>query len=489
MINKHFFSLLSFFFVLLLSQCKSSVSNDTATRNYARDEYPEMTTSKANLLEDVEYIKEDYYFFYDDSPIDNELTEQGLIKKYGKYRISMVDKYNHTGELSYHSTIRMDGDKEKSCDEKVYDSRGRIVLYVDCRYYEDEDIKRTKLSDKYSFIYEDEGTLTYRTDYIENENIGYPNDIKKSERYLFEEYDDNHRILKQLDKNGNLEVMWSETRNCEIKTMYHEGYAVSQSIYDIHGRLIEYWAKNQSNVLYLKNKITYDVDNKIKTNNDYDSDEITITYYLDEDFNQSSKIIQKDSNGNTKTEQTCLYNDRGDVTDVITIGESNAHKKYAYEYDDKGNWIIKTTTSDNNDIIVYVRHIKYYDGYNSDTKLADIINNYLFKPLLPTKHQNQSNNSLQHFIQLNNYNYPTSQYTPNTIPQQIITSNSGSSVVSEQRSCSRCHGTGRIEIFNYISTFGLDDPYVLCSECGQSFLFSMGHAHITCPSCHGHKIL
>ena len=55
--------------------------------------------------------------------------------------------------------------------------------------------------------------------------------------------------------------------------------------------------------------------------------------------------------------------------------------------------------------------------------------------------------------------------------------------------CSRCNGTGRIEINTYPPTFGTDDPYVKCNECGKSFLRSMGHAHQTCPQCHGHKYL
>lgn len=80
-----------------------------------------------------------------------------------------------------------------------------------------------------------------------------------------------------------------------------------------------------------------------------------------------------------------------------------------------------------------------------------------------------------------------------SVPESSSSFSSSSSSSSSEstkvsiNSCPRCHGSGRVAIETFPPQFGLEDYHVKCNECGQSFLKSMGHTHITCPVCHGHK--
>lgn len=51
--------------------------------------------------------------------------------------------------------------------------------------------------------------------------------------------------------------------------------------------------------------------------------------------------------------------------------------------------------------------------------------------------------------------------------------------------CPTCHGAKRVERFTYPSLYGSEDYKVRCNECGQWFMRSLGHTHVTCPTCHG----
>ncbi|MBR1516716.1 MAG: hypothetical protein IJ620_01030 [Bacteroidales bacterium] len=64
-------------------------------------------------------------------------------------------------------------------------------------------------------------------------------------------------------------------------------------------------------------------------------------------------------------------------------------------------------------------------------------------------------------------------------------SSSTSPGTSSSLKCSRCNGSGRMPYDTYPSTFGQSDYKVTCSECGQQFLKSRGHNHVTCTECHG----
>ena len=62
---------------------------------------------------------------------------------------------------------------------------------------------------------------------------------------------------------------------------------------------------------------------------------------------------------------------------------------------------------------------------------------------------------------------------------------SGSSGTSSSGgSCPLCHGSGRIVKDFNVSTFG-NDGKEQCAECGQWFMRSTGHRHVTCTQCHG----
>lgn len=54
-----------------------------------------------------------------------------------------------------------------------------------------------------------------------------------------------------------------------------------------------------------------------------------------------------------------------------------------------------------------------------------------------------------------------------------------------KHTCPLCHGAKRIVRDTYTPLYGTEDYRVRCSECGEYFMRSTGHTHITCPQCHG----
>lgn len=54
-----------------------------------------------------------------------------------------------------------------------------------------------------------------------------------------------------------------------------------------------------------------------------------------------------------------------------------------------------------------------------------------------------------------------------------------------KHTCPLCHGAKRIERDTYTPLYGTEDYRVRCNECGEYFMRSTGHTHITCPQCHG----
>lgn len=55
----------------------------------------------------------------------------------------------------------------------------------------------------------------------------------------------------------------------------------------------------------------------------------------------------------------------------------------------------------------------------------------------------------------------------------------------KRHTCNLCHGKKRIVKDTYPSLYGTKDYQVKCHECGNYFMRSTGHTHITCPQCHG----
>lgn len=54
-----------------------------------------------------------------------------------------------------------------------------------------------------------------------------------------------------------------------------------------------------------------------------------------------------------------------------------------------------------------------------------------------------------------------------------------------KHTCPLCHGAKRIVKDTYTPLYGTEDYRVRCNECGEYFMRSTGHTHITCPQCHG----
>lgn len=87
-------------------------------------------------------------------------------------------------------------------------------------------------------------------------------------------------------------------------------------------------------------------------------------------------------------------------------------------------------------------------------------------------------------------NYPSgSGYSPlgATVTGNSSSNNGQSRRERKWRNCSLCHGKGTIVRDSHVSTYGMTDRQVYCSQCGRSYYSSTGHSHVTCPTCHGNK--
>ena len=68
--------------------------------------------------------------------------------------------------------------------------------------------------------------------------------------------------------------------------------------------------------------------------------------------------------------------------------------------------------------------------------------------------------------------------------EKTSTAGYSSQSASKSSTCSYCRGTGRVVYETYNGTYG-EDQKKYCFECGQYFMMSTGHSHITCPVCRG----
>lgn len=93
-------------------------------------------------------------------------------------------------------------------------------------------------------------------------------------------------------------------------------------------------------------------------------------------------------------------------------------------------------------------------------------------------------NNVQKIPITNNYSGYTGSSTEVT-NKPIETSFTNTSTSTSTSGCSYCNGKGRVAHESYPPTYGTSDYKVYCSECGQYFMKSTGHSHITCPICHG----
>lgn len=80
-------------------------------------------------------------------------------------------------------------------------------------------------------------------------------------------------------------------------------------------------------------------------------------------------------------------------------------------------------------------------------------------------------------------NYPEQPYNTTSSPNSRPTSEQ--KVIQEQVQCSRCKGTGKMDIDTYPPDFGGPDPEVWCSIRGRYYRKSRGHNHVTCTECKG----
>lgn len=469
--------------VLCLCQC-----NETDTKRvYVRDIFPGVTTQTYNLKQDVESLTEDAYYYNESWPEISDLTDDGKIKRYGKYGIREILKFDRDGKEYMDSWYKMNRDDRSLTDsyrKYMFDDKGREILYEGYSYNSDG-VSRKKVTSGYSHIYEDEESATYRTSTYLNED-GTRNSSPRSLLAKYE-YDKNHRIVKEYAADGKLRVEWRETRDYEEKITYDtdNGSGISsKKYYDNHGRLTESWEMNEKGELSRK-RYVYNDEDLTRTCYDDELGTVEIIYYWYPDYKQVVKKVVKASDGSVKEETTYQYDGHGSQTGVLWLLKSySSYKSYSYEYDNKGNWIIKKTFYDDELQSVIVRHIMYYDGYDSDSRLSEIMNEYVAAPA--RRGQTQSSGSSSSSSSWSSWG-SSGTYNPSSTFMEYNNPPVSPSVMEPSpheltqygyvdTDCSLCHHSGKCPTCNgngwYFSAFSsdrLDCPncnHGECSRCG-----------------------
>ena len=81
------------------------------------------------------------------------------------------------------------------------------------------------------------------------------------------------------------------------------------------------------------------------------------------------------------------------------------------------------------------------------------------------------------------YNASYNTTTTNSTPRQE--ENTANRRQPTKHACTLCRGQKRIVKNTYPTLYGTKDYQVRCNECGDYFMRSTGHTHITCPQCNG----
>lgn len=347
------------------------------TRVYARD----LSTANVKgyrLHQDVATVIENWYRNNDNHNL--EINKDGKIKDYNVFCSADQHSFGVDGnKLSDKHSTYEDGVLDYSRTEE-YDDKHRTIR-IEGKWASDP------YPSIYQFIYEDNDNVTYETRINTNAPVS-PN----IPRYKHAEYDENHRLIRKYDTDGvGLLEEWKETATSETQTVYESGAPVRKSVYDDKGRPIEYWVRRDDN-LCLSTTTEYDDANNIKTYTHHDDDKRykEICFFTDGYAHMTKRYIKNRSDEITAVE-TYDYDTKGNV--IRSVGQYNT-TQYSYEYDSKGNWIVKVTDiSDRsfNPSSIYIRHIRYFDGYDSDKDLQEVLWKYVAGAASPSGNSNQGN--------------------------------------------------------------------------------------------------
>ena len=136
-------------------------------------------------------------------------------------------------------------------------------------------------------------------------------------------------------------------------------------VYDERGNEIEYEYIDIENdgLGNRKGKYTYDSDDRLIRSESYSNNITEVREYTYDNDKVTIKTVFNYGEVKGSRSQVMKYNDKEDVIEVEDLnegGESDKRIEYAYDYDEKGNWIRKTEYVNGTPRTITERTIEYY---------------------------------------------------------------------------------------------------------------------------------
>lgn len=374
-------------------------------------------------------------------------------------------------------------------EERVYSSASNVIEDGIVTSYENYVWAK-------SWSYNDDGYLvnfTYResscseeTKYkydFSDENCSYM--YSGSQKYV---YGKDGKLLKQFS-NGELAYLYKYNSKGQetAKIEYNEGKWACKNLTTYDGNIrTTLVVHNEEGKEIKKQEIKEKLDKKGNVI------EKTEYYYNNGIKEKQFKIVYK---SNRKFSTSYFYNDgtirQKVVTEYDSHGENIKENFYSddgefstetrREYDKYGNPTLEIYklihSADRTDFMIKIYNYTYSDG----TK-------FIGKDMFPNLFRNISANE-QDFLEnrvdnnVNTYdsdmgNYPSSYDMKTTTNKKVI---------KVWHECALCNGSGTIVYDTNPPLYSQNDYPKYCSICQRTFMASLGHTHITCKQCHGHK--
>ena len=166
--------------------------------------------------------------------------------------------------------------------------------------------------------------------------------------------------------------------NRQAAEWYNQDGAVEFSwtyMYDARGNLIEKLYRHPEPSFEIKWAYTYSQNNEQTSEVYYDSrGSVFSGYRTTNEYDSKGRVIatiQHDASGTQLSSSRFEYNNQGDLTESITYNPDDSLESsttYEYQYDTKGNWVVKKTLYTNNlreeygvPTLVQYRTIEYFD--------------------------------------------------------------------------------------------------------------------------------
>ena len=257
------------------------------------------------------------------------------------------------------------GSKKAKTDWDMYDLKGKVKTVTEKKYKARQafgELTKDELSytETISFTKDGKFEHSYSSYYFSDEHSEYES---------FFTYSDKKSIQEQYrndDFTGKIITVYTDWGDKESETSYDESGDqtwLTEYTYDNDHRLIErndYYGRELNS---REKNFKYNEQGLVKSSKSYNSrGELSETnYYEYDDKGRMLENTVEDDEGNVSYSIVNTYNDKGFVACHKFLGSYyKSTEDYTYEYDKKGNYIVKYQVEKGGNTYIYERTIVYY---------------------------------------------------------------------------------------------------------------------------------